>query len=207
MYSTTHQSQCADIGYLLTWAEGEIWMMQKTSGCDSNRILSRVVTVVLSVVVGSAFPLMQLMQRLHPVPPSTGAHTGQQPTTKRYDNGVLIRNVLDTATLGTCRDHPVGRIDFVELKGSLFLSVPSGSHNQVHLAANDQNGRMGNSCKRCHGSFPSAFVCVPERRTKPRRARPKRKPRGSQDPSTGAPAGAPTDEPMHGPHDSAVAAA
>ena len=197
---TAHQSQCDDIRYLLTWAAGEIWVVQRTSGHDTNQCLSRVVRVLLHMLVGAAIPLMQLMQKEHPVPLRA----------TRYDRRMLILSVLDTFTYATCRDFPPGCIDFKALstitKAAVpFTARPSGSRGTHSRDVNDQNGRVGNSCAKCHEEFPAAFLAHTGR-VKRRRSRPNKK-KWNLDPSTGAPAGAPTDEPKNGPHDSAVAAA
>jgi hypothetical protein len=151
LLAAARESQRADIDYLLTWAHDEIWLMQQTTGSDTNCWLSRVVAVVLTVLFGSAFPLMHRMQKLHSVPSKKVARTGQDSTTQiwKYENGALIHNVMDTATLATCRDYPEGIIPYLALKGMLFLAAQPGSLEEVHLAASDQNGRMGISCHYC----------------------------------------------------------
>jgi len=219
--AAVRESQWADINYLLSWAQGEIWMMQETTGGDTNICLSRVVAVVLTVLSGSAFPLMQRMQTLHSVPPRLDTRTSQETTTQhwKYNNRVLIRNVMDTTTLATCRDFPEGTIPFFTLKGMLHLAAKPGSRQQAHLIATNQNGRTGHSCRACALLWPGAFQDAPQqispgqcqqnstvlvkRKRKPR----VRNQRGGQDQSSGTPAGAPTDEPLHGPDDAAEAAA
>lgn len=198
-----HATQCDNIRYLLTWIEGEIWVIQRTSGHDTSQCLSRVVRVLLHMLVGSAIPLiMQLMQKDHPVPLRA----------TRYHPGGLIREVLDTFTYATCRDFPSGSIDFKVLKADILLeqrpggSTISGSRQIFSWSdVNDQNGRVGNSCSKCLNKFPDAFLFNTGRVKSRRRNRPAKSDLGP--PCTGAPAGEPTDEPMDGPHDSAVAAA
>ena len=159
---TEHQTQCDNIRYLLTWAEGEIWVIQRTSGNDTNLFLSRVVKLVLHVLVGSVIPLMQLMQPEHTFPFRV----------TKYDNGMLIRHVLDTATYGTCRDYAAGRIEFNLLKADLLLPERRGSRGTAN-DVNDHNGRVGNSCVKCLDKFPDAFLSrtgrVKKRRVKPRK--------------------------------------
>ena len=162
MLLTHHQTQCDNIRYLLTWAEGEIWVMQHTSGDDTNQCLSRVVKVVLHVLVGSAIPLMQLIQKEHPVPLRA----------TRYDKSMLIRHVLDTATYGTCRDYPAEGIEFNLLKADLLLEERRGSRGTAN-DVNDHIGRVGKSCVKCLDKFPDAFpsrtVRVKSRRVKLRK--------------------------------------
>jgi len=215
LLAAARESQRADIDYLLTWAHDEIWLMQQTTGSDTNCWLSRVVAVVLTVLFGSAFPLMHRMQKLHSVPSKKVARTGQDSTTQiwKYENGALIHNVMDTATLATCRDYPEGIIPYLALKGMLFLAAQPGSLEEVHLAASDQNGRMGISCHYCALLCPGAFHGAPQANSpqqcmqtrtvsgkKTRKQRPRKQKKG-QDQHSGSPVGAPTDEPMHGPTD------
>ena len=153
-------------------------------GHDTNQCLSRVVRVLLHMLVGAAIPLMQLMQKEHPVPLRA----------TRYDRRMLILSVLDTFTYATCRDFPPGCIDFKVLSTLLQCPQLRGTHSD---AVNDQNGRVGNSCAKCLQEFPVAFLA----RTGPvktRRVRPTNKnKKWNLDQSTGAPAGAPTDEPTN----------
>jgi len=92
---TEHQTQCDNIRYLLSWAEGEIWVIQRTSGNDTNLCLSRVIKLVLHVLVGSAVPLMQLMQKEHTLPLRV----------TKYDNGMLVPVAATAAA-------PVGAVAF-----------------------------------------------------------------------------------------------
>lgn len=215
-YAVGVVSQLADINYLLAWAHGEIWIMQKTTGGDTNICLSRVVAVVLAVLFGSTFSFMHRLQTLHEVPSKKDTRTGQESSTQiwKYENGALIRNVLDTATLATCRDFPEGIIPYSALKRMLFLSAQPFSLKAVHLAASNQNGRTGNSCRACALLCPGAFYDAPQEYfpeqclSGKRKRRPRvKKRKDGQDQSSGTPAGVLTDEAMHGPHDATEAAA
>ena len=154
---------------LLKWAEDEIWVMQRTTGHNTNISLSRVVTMVLAVCVGKTFPVMRLIIPDHPVPPGLSEVANGKPSKQCYDRGPLIRCVSDTAVFGTIRDYPDGLISFKLIRQDLIFSEHHGQEGVVSLLTNDQNGRVGDALHKAHQLFQNAFVPRPKQRTRRRK--------------------------------------
>ena len=159
---------------LLKLAEDEIWVMQRTTGHNTNISLSRVVTVVLAVCVGKTFPVMRLIIQEHPVPlglsaKSTAGVANGKPSKQCYDRGPLFRCVSDAAVFGTIRDYPDGLISFKLIRQDLIFSERHGQEGVVPLFTNDQTGRVGNALHKAHQLFQNAFVPEPKQRTRRRK--------------------------------------
>ena len=128
-------------------------------GSDTGSSLSRVFTVVLHLLVGTAFPVMRLILEGHPVPPgmsewsTTGVHVGRPPK-KCYARSPLIRGVADATVCGTCRDCPHDYIDIKYVRQELMVVSVDGADLLY------QNGRVGHALGIARYGFPTALLAT-----------------------------------------------